>query len=140
MTTVTVQSATRWEVETFVRNCEMPPEDIETFFKCFAATSQYLIGFADGEIVCIWGLAPPTLCSDSAYLWLYTTAALKGHEFLFVRHSQRAIEEMLNTYSAIVGHTAEGAERTHRWLKWLGAEFGYPEKGLIPFTIRKKHG
>jgi hypothetical protein len=118
----------------------MSLEDVQTFFGVFRGTTQYLVGFADDDLVCIWGLAPPTLASDQAYLWLYTTPALKGHEFVFVRHSQRAVEEMLKTFSSIIGHCVVGADSSIRWLRWLGAEFGYPSKGLIPFVIRSQIG
>lgn len=104
---------------------------------CLMMTSHLWAGFYDGDFVCTWGLIPPTLMSNSAYLWLYTTE-LGRHEFLFVRHSQRIVEQMLKEYPTIVGHTHIDRQKAIRWLQWLGAEFGPCEGRLVPFVIRKR--
>lgn len=103
-------------------------------------SSHIWIGLVDKKLICFWGLNPPTLLSDCAYLWMYTTPALDEHMFVFVRQSQIAIEKMLAEYQLIGGHAAVGNSRAIRWLKWLGAEFGEPVGKLIPFYIRAKNG
>ncbi len=111
----------------------------EAFFrKCVSSAGKLWTGFVDGELVCMWGLIPPSFLSEHAYLWLYTTPALAGNEFTFVRQSQIAVGKMLLEYRVIIGHAAANNERGIRWLKWLGAEFDDPIGQLIPFTIRKK--
>lgn len=119
----------------------IPEERRKQFLDCADSSRQLWIGTVEGELVCVWGLIPPTLLSSRAYLWLYTTDKLKGNEFIFVRHSQRVIEAMLREYPIICGHTVPDVPSTHRWLRWLGARFFEPAQGLIPFEIRKKcHG
>lgn len=93
-------------------------------------------GFVDGEFVCCWGLVPPTFLSNQAYLWMWSPEPMK-HQFVFIRQSQIQIRRMLERYDAVVGHCKMDARSAQRWLKWLGAEFGYPKDGLIPFTIRR---
>ena len=115
-------------------------KDRDTFERCFLTSTELWVGLKDSSLVCIWGLAPPTLLSDQAYLWLYTTPSLTGNEFVFVRHSQRAVEKMLERYPTIVGHTTGDSAQTMRWLRWLGARFGDFNGRLIPFTIRKRAG
>lgn len=105
---------------------------------CIASTSKLWLGFADGELACAWGLVPATLLSDKAYLWLHSTSKINEHVFLFVRHSQRMVDRMLEEYPVIHGMTDPTNQRTTRWLKWLGAEFGEPIDGVMPFFIRKK--
>ena len=139
--TVAVEKIGRGEVMDLISQVEdgsLTENDKETFRRCVEQTTQVWIGLADGKLVCIWGLIPPTLLSDTAYLWLYTTEAIKGHEFLFVRHSQIAVKAMLKLYPTITGITKIGNEQTLRWLKWLGAEFGEPNGLILPFTIRNK--
>lgn len=106
--------------------------------QCLALSQSLYVGHIDGKLICLWGLIPPTLLSTRAYLWLYTTAAVRDHEFIFVRRSQRAIELLLEEYPAIYGHVHVGHPDSIRWLKWLGAEFSEPDGKLIPFVIRKK--
>lgn len=119
---------------------ELSEKDRDTFYRCFLTSTELWVGLKDNSLVCIWGLAPPTLLSNEAYLWLYTTSSLAGNEFLFVRHSQRAIERMLEKYPTIVGHTTGDNRQTMRWLRWLGASFGDNNGKLIPFIIRKRRG
>lgn len=86
----------------------------------------------------MWGLIPPSLLSNRAYLWLLSTHIVQEHKFLFIRYSQRYVEEMLKVYDELYGDVLVGNDPAKKWLKWLGAEFGYPDRGRIPFVIRKK--
>jgi len=99
-------------------------------------SSVVWVGWDDEEILCCYGLIPPTLLSDRAYLWLYTTEYLKEHLFILVRHSQRAIADALREYPLLVGHCRIGSSKSLRWLRWLGAEFGGAQGDLIPFEIK----
>ena len=99
-------------------------------------SSRVWMGYEDGKLLCLWGLIPPTLLSDRAYLWLFTTEHLKSHVFVFVRHSQRMVANMLEEFPLIVGHAAVDNDKAIRWLRWLGAKFLDPQGKLIPFEIR----
>lgn len=106
---------------------------------CYLMSVAIWAGVIDNELACLWGLVPPSLMSNQAYLWLYTTDVIKEHQFVLVRHSQRVMEDLLKEYPSIVGHATVGDKKAIRWLKWLGAEFGYPQGTGLPFRI-KKHG
>jgi len=93
------------------------------------------LGTVDNKILGFWGLVVPTLLSQQAYLWLYSIPDLENHVFLFVRHSQRVVQNMLKLYPRIVGHCVVGADKSHRWLEWLGAKFGEPQGKFLPFEI-----
>lgn len=111
----------------------------QAFDPFLSSTPEMWVGY-DGEdrLVCVWGLIPPTLMSDRAYLWLYTTEALQGNEFSFIRHSQRWLEEALKEWPVIFGHTDMTATQSIRWIKLCGGVYGEPEGGLVPFVIRRK--
>jgi hypothetical protein len=113
--------------------------EVALFNACVMRSTAMWVGFIDGVLACVWGLVPPTLLSEQAYLWLHHTDTIKGHEFLFIRRSQIAVADMLLIHPLIVGHAEVGNARGIKWLKWLGAVFGEPEGRLIPFTIRGKH-
>lgn len=94
------------------------------------------VGYEDDKVLCFLGIIPPTVLSDCAYLWLYTTEHLTEHVFIFVRYSQRIVQEMLSEFPTIVGHCEINNLRAQRWLRWLGAKFGEPIEGkALPFTI-----
>lgn len=105
---------------------------------CLYRSMEVRYGLVDGEAACMWGLIPPTILSDSAYLWLLTTELVAEHKFLFIRHSQRYIEEALKKYPLIIGDVVGNNRSTIRWLKFLGAEFTRGINGRMLFTIRKK--
>lgn len=115
-------------------------KDRQRFEECLSATHEAYVGAINNEAVCMWGLCPPTILSDRAYLWLYVFGNIEAHKFIFVRHSQRIIEDALKIYSTIYGVTERGNPSAVRWLRWLGASFGQTSQGLIPFTIRKTNG
>lgn len=106
-----------------------------------ARSEHVWVGENDGELVCTWGLVPPTLLSDYAYLWMISFPGAEEHQFVLVRHSQLQIQEMLKRHPYIIGHCEAKAERSIRWLRWLGAEFkATPKNGLVEFRIRRKDG
>lgn len=139
--TAIIREASKAEVERVVFDLNhYSAEQLAFFRECIKATTGLWTGFIADELVCFWGVMPPSLISDSAYLWLYTTERLLGNEFLFVRYSQMAIEKILAEYPVIRGHASADNTRGIRWLRWLGATFGDPQGLLIPFTIRRRHG
>lgn len=115
-------------------------EQEEIMSKCVTGSSSVWTGFIDGKVACVWGVIPPTLLSDRVYLWLFTTDLIKDHQFIFVRHSQIVIKEILKDFDLIYGHCVVDAEHSIRWLKWLGAKFDKPEGKLVPFVIGKQNG
>ena len=117
---------------------KLPKTDQETMHRSMCNSSRVYIGCADGHIACVWGLIPPTLLSDRAYLWLFTTKHLDQHVFLLVRHSQRMIQFMLEEFPIIVGHCQINNHKAIRWLRWLGADFGEASAGFVPFVIKAK--
>lgn len=114
------------------------PEAEDILRDCMYRSIQVRVGLVDNTVACVWGLIPPTILSDSAWLWLITTDIVAEHKFLFVRHSQRYIEEALKEYPTILGDCLIDNVPARRWLKWLGAEFSVPVGGRVPFVIRKK--
>lgn len=107
---------------------------------CTRDTRNVWIGLYDGKLVCVWGLIPPTILSDSAHLWLYVTDEIEHCKFLFIRHSQIHVQEMLKEYPSIVGCCEVQNKKAIKWVEWLGAKFGKPVEGMVPFLIRAQNG
>jgi hypothetical protein len=122
-----------------IKEIELDDVGQKTMDFCLLMSTVIWAGFINNRLACIWGVIPPTLMSSQAYLWLYTTDVIKGHEFILVRHSQLVIDQILEEYPSIVGHALMGADKSIRWLKWLGAKFGDPQGTGIPFRITR-HG
>jgi hypothetical protein len=101
-------------------------------------SEEVWFGLHNDRVAAVWGLIPPSLISNRAYLWLLTTDLVDEHKFVFIRHSQLVIEDALKRYAIVVGHVEVGNYAARKWLRWLGAEIGIPEKGFSPFVIRRK--
>lgn len=96
------------------------------------------VGLVEGQYACCWGLVPPSLMSDKAYLWLQTTPLAEENKFLFVRHSQRCIEVMLEEYGELVGFCRPDNAAAIRWIEWLGGDFVRPFGTRADFVIRRR--
>jgi len=125
------------EARRLIRDIVLDSDGEKTMDFCLLMSTVIWAGFIDDELACIWGVIPPTLMSSQAYLWLYTTDVIKGHEFILVRHSQMVIKQILEEYPSIVGHAIIGSSKSIRWLKWLGAKFGPPQGTGVPFRITR---
>ena len=108
----------------------------ETMARAIRNSVWVWIGDVDGEVFGFWGLIPPTMLSDRAYLWFMHTEHLCKHIFKFVRRSPRVTKELLEHYPILVGHGKANDVRSLRWLRWCGAQFGTSQGDLIPFEIR----
>jgi len=117
---------------------KMSDVEAKIYDRFIAASVAVYSGQVDDRVLCLWGLIPPTLLSDQAYLWMHTTPVAEEHQFLLVRRSQIEMKKMLELYPKIVGHCEVGAPQSIRWLKWLGAKFGTPEGDLVPFIIERQ--
>lgn len=115
-------------------------EEVKRLDHALLFTSKIWVGFGRrGEFGCAWGLIPPTILSETAYLWLYhIEEVVTENQFVFVRKSQRMVEEMLEEYPRITGYCQTSKPSSIRWLRWLGASFGEPGEKVVPFVIRKK--
>lgn len=108
--------------------------------QCIHRSAVVRYGLVNDRVACVLGLIPPTLLSERAYIWMLATKLVDAHKFLFVRYSQRWMEEALNHYSEIYGDMVGENESTRRWLRWLGADFNESIGVRTPFVIRRKNG
>lgn len=106
----------------------------------FARSSLVWVGYYDGKLKAVWGLMPPVLMAEQAYLWLHVPEPLGDSRFAFVRHSQKAIEVALRHFPQIVGHCERKNHQARRWLEWLGAEFIKAPGPILSFVIKERHG
>lgn len=137
---VSIQGTERLSIDDVIRRSPVKdnPRAKQVLTQCLARSEMSWVGQIKGDVVCVWGLCPPTLMSERAYIWLLTTDDLADHKFLFIRHSQLLLEKMLAQYPVIVGEVMAENLPARKWIGLLGATFGPPdENGVISFEIRK---
>lgn len=111
-------------------------EHREILLRSVKNATHLWIGTHGETILCFFGLNPPTLLSDTAYLWLHSTPAMCKHSIPLMRHAIRSAKEWLDLYPHIVGHGHSNNPRSIRWLRLIGATFGEPTGSVIPFEIK----
>lgn len=90
----------------------------------------------DGDLLLgIAGVAPDTLLSHDAYLWLYHWP-IERQSIAALRLSKAIVAKFLLHYGRLVGHCQ--SEKSRRWLKWLGAEFREESDPVALFMIEAK--
>jgi len=115
-------------------------KDVPVLIRWLAKPQKAWAAFHDDDLLAVWGLIPPTLLSEVAYLWMITFPAAEEHKFIFMRRTKVQIEQMLELYPTIIGDCEASASRSIRWLRYMGAEFTEEHNGLLRFVIRKHHG
>ena len=94
-------------------------------------STELIVGMYDEAPAVYVGLAPRTLLSDDAYIWLIVTEVGAAHSRLMARYSREFISTTLFKYSTLRGHCF--TPTAARWLVWLGAKF----IGPYEFEIRR---
>jgi hypothetical protein len=135
---VSIVDVSQYDFSVFPKTGGLTQEQWIIVGDCFCRSEERFIGTVDDILACMWGLIPPTLMSDRAYLWLYHNDLVEQHKFAFIRHSQVQLKRMLKVYPLIVGDCMISNTTGRRWLEWLGAKFDYPNGDLAPFEIKAK--
>jgi hypothetical protein len=124
-------------VPSVIASANVLPVDRVTITNFIRYSPCCWVGFVNERFCCMWGLVPPTLLSDTAYLWLFVNELIEEHKFVFVRHSQIQMQKMLDMYPIITGHCRRDHVRSMQWLRWLGAKFDQHDGLVASFTITR---
>jgi hypothetical protein len=76
-------------------------------------------GMFDRKLLCLVGLIPGSLLSDTAYIWCYHTDEVIRRPITFARHAVRLMTRLRQQYPKIIGDCLD--EQSWRWLRSLGA-------------------
>lgn len=106
--------------------------------KCQMFSASTYVVMNDEELMCVWGLIPPSILSTEVYLWLHVTPSVQGHHFQFVRHTQMVLQEILKDYEVVVGQVRTDAPQNRKFVKMLGAKFGETADNFTQFRIERK--
>lgn len=91
-----------------------------------------MAGYANGELVCIFGVATPFILTDQGTPWCLFTPNVEKYRHLFLRQSKPYVELMLEHYKTLFNFVDCRNTLAIRWLKWLGFKFGEP----VPYGVQ----
>lgn len=77
-------------------------------------------GLIDGEVACLFGVAPQSLMTGSGYAWMLATPLIERHQLLFLRRCRPMVAEMLCGFNYLHNYVDARNAKAIRWLRWLG--------------------
>lgn len=103
-----------------------------------AASTWCYTGEFNGELACIFGVAPFQLLGARAAPWMLGTDQIDKHPGALVRRCRSYIADMLRAYPHLLNFVDARNTRSIRWLKRMGFQFHdavpYGAEGL-PFHL-----
>ena len=102
-------------------------------------------GLADGEPICVYGVALPSLLVNAGRPWMLGTDELPKHARKFLRENRRVIKEMNQQFPFMYNYVDARHDDAIRWLGWLGftleeaAPFGAEGLPFHRFTMGEEN-
>lgn len=106
-----------------------PPE--KTVADSIKDSSEAWAGLADGELVCLFGVAPLTLIGVTGIPWLMGSVAIERHQRAFLRRNADFIDRWQVEYPILRNFVDARNTTSQRWLRWLGFRIDPP----VPYGV-----
>lgn len=91
------------------------------------------VGEVDGNIICLFGVAPLSIIAGGGMPWMVSTKGLTKYAKTFLPRSKEWIDGKLEEYGHLSNYVDERNTVAKRWLKWLGFELEDPK----PYGVNK---
>lgn len=83
-------------------------------------------GLRDGRVVCIFGIATPSILSGEGVPWMVGSEELDHCAYAFLRRSRMVVGHMLTLCEHLENYVDSRNTRAVRWLRWLGFQIHEP--------------
>jgi len=95
------------------------PLDVGMEFTFRTAVEAYA-GFADGKLVCVFGVSYINRIANSVAPWNIATDLINRYQFQFARRNKSMIMSWKNKYSIMRNYVHANNKLSIKWLGWLG--------------------
>lgn len=107
---------------------------LEAVRHSLAMSTEAWAGLADGELVCLWGVAPRSFLAGEGSPWLLGTPALERNARAFLSRCPQHLNAMFSVYNRLVNWVDARNTAAIRWLRWLGFTL-HPAEPYGPFRL-----
>lgn len=104
----------------------------EVLVESVERSSEAWAGWADGKLVCLFGVVPVSLAGVTGIPWLLGSDDVCGYSKAFLRRNRAYVRTMLDKFPVLRNVVDARNDVSIRWLKWLGFTF----KGASPMGPR----
>ncbi|MEB7922396.1 hypothetical protein NGJ69_01485 [Atlantibacter hermannii] len=97
-------------------------------------------GFANGELVTMFGVSPASMIGGNGIPWLVSTRLVEKYQKTFLRRSRYALQAMLEVYPRLENYVDERNHVAKAWLHWLGFHLEEPAPyGALGLNFHRFH-
>ena len=90
-------------------------------------------GFADNEIVAIFGVQMASYITGNGIPWMISTKAIEKNAILFIRHCKPVFKIMVKDCKTLINFVDDRNDLAKMWLRWLGFKLEDP----IPYGAKQ---
>ncbi len=90
--------------------------------KSLELTPEPVAALVNGEVACMFGVAPLTATSRVGFPWLLTSDLVQEHRKVFLPATKRWVAHVMQDYDHLLNFVDARNIIAMRWLGWLGFE------------------
>ena len=94
----------------------------EALLESMKLTPEPLVGLVDGRVICMFGIAQPSLMSNIGFPWMLGSEEITRHRIRFLRESKKWVQQAHQKYRLLRNYVDARYLPAIRWVKWLGFE------------------
>ena len=94
-----------------------PEQAITQSMMCSTETKT---GTVNGQVVCIFGVAPVNLLCGQAMPWMVGSSLIDKYARIFLKHDKNIVDDWLAVYPYLFNYVDERNHKAKKWLKRLG--------------------
>jgi hypothetical protein len=99
----------------------------EALTHAIGASEEAYAAFLGDTILCIFGITPYALVTQTASPWMLTSDAMPKHPRLLLKYTKLAIERWLERYPILINYIDARYEPSLRWARWAGFTVSAPQ-------------
>ncbi len=103
-------------------------------------SQEAYLGFAKGQVVCIFGVSKNYYANLGYPAWFLATDIVWQFKKEFLHYTKLMVKKWLEQYGCLHNYVLQENVQSIRWLKWLGANFAdvfsFGKEKFILFTLK----
>lgn len=108
----------------------------QALIQSLQSSTDVRTGMVDGQVICIFGVAPVSVLCGQAMPWMVGSTLLDKYARIFLKHDKSIVDDWLKTYPHLFNYVDERNGKAKLWLKRLGFILSEAEpkgKERLPF-------
>ena len=92
----------------------------QALMQSMMCSTEVKTGIVDGQIVCIFGVAPVNLLCGQAMPWMVGSKLIDKYARILLKHDMGIVDDWLSVYPHLFNYVDARNHKAKKWLKRLG--------------------